>query len=998
MASRRSTLGRIGIASLAALGVALALFPAQAQQIHRHSFAGRSTALIRSDANVRVEEKEHDISTQSFKSQPSSEHVKLTCEAGTGDAAFIHYYYDTPPAPISDLLSAGVWVKATKPGIQLRARVVLPKEPDPAVPESPLTMLIVADTYQDTRKWQKLTLENAPELLGKHLPILQAKIGRAVNSTGAYIDRLVLNLYAGPGPLDVWIDDLDIGPVRDTSRALEPGTPALPAKQVKPGDPNLTLSPGRMSEQRGGQLLVEGKPFFFRAIRHTGTPLHVLRAAGFDAVWLPTDAAEELIDEATREGWFVVPAAPLVDTVGVSTNAGLNREAAAFDSFLRKFGNADVLFWDLGGGLTEEQVNRVELTSKVIREGDRRRPLGGDLWDGFGSYSQYLDVVGAHRWPLFTSLELSRYRDWLTQRRQLVANSRCVYWTWIQNHLPEWYVSNILEKRNDDQFEDPVGPNPEQVRLLAYISIASGCRGLGFWSDRFLADSHHGRDRLQGMALLNTELDMLAPVLLSAREKAIWLDTNHPNVKAAVLRGERGLVLLPIWMGNGTQYVPEQGAVPALQVTVPLVPDGADPWRINPAGVECLRENCVKVPGGTQITIPEFDLVAPIVFTSDLSPNGLVVWWQDHGRKYGRIAARWALDMAAFEYEKVRAVHLKLMEAGSQVRDADVLLQETHRFYRDAQKNFAAELYDKAYLDATRALRPLRLLMRDHWQLAVATLDVPSASPYAVSYYSLPKHWELFREVQAARSTGSVLPHGGFEFSGKIPAIGVRVDALPGWTARTGSLEVDRVAVAAGVVPSDDLADNRQPRQSPKQMNGLLSPSRTVLPPDEGYVPPAPELGGGVLKLEVRTKPIPGREDKPLALPLERTFLAVDSPPVRLPPGTLVRVSGWIKVPQPIVGTADGALFYDDAGGEPLAVRLAHTIDPKENQGVWRHFHLYRRVPATGQITVTLALTGVGVAYFDDVRVEPLVPAGSVNTADRAPRGNEVVPVGYRPR
>jgi hypothetical protein len=33
---------------------------------------------------------------------------------------------------------------------------------------------------------------------------------------------------------------------------------------------------------------------------------------------------------------------------------------------------------------------------------------------------------------------------------------------------------------------------------------------------------------------------------------------------------------------------------------------------------------------------------------------------------------------------------------------------------------------------------------------------------------------------------------------------------------------------------------------------------------------------------------------------------------------------------------------------------------------------MYRRVPASGQIGVTLALTGLGEAYFDDVRIEPL--------------------------
>jgi len=244
------------------------------------------------------------------------------------------------------------------------------------------------------------------------------------------------------------------------------------------------------------------------------------------------------------------------------------------------------------------------------------------------------------------------------------------------------------------------------------------------------------------------------------------------------------------------------------------------------------------------------------------------------------------------------------------------------------------------------------------------------------------------------------MPHGGFEFSGQIPDAGVRVDALPGWTARTGSLEVDRVAVAAGVVPSKGLEDDRKPREAPKKLKGLLSASRTVAAPDEGYVPPAPELGGGVLKLEVRTKRIPESEGKtPPQQPLERTFLAVDSPPVRLPPGTIVRVSAWMKVSQPIGATADGALFYDDAGGEPLAVRLLDTKDPLTNQSVWKKFHLYRRVPASGQISVTLALTGVGVAYFDDVRIEPMVPSpGSGGNVAGYPKGANVIPTAYRQR
>jgi hypothetical protein len=106
---------------------------------------------------------------------------------------------------------------------------------------------------------------------------------------------------------------------------------------------------------------------------------------------------------------------------------------------------------------------------------------------------------------------------------------------------------------------------------------------------------------------------------------------------------------------------------------------------------------------------------------------------------------------------------------------------------------------------------------------------------------------------------------------------------------------------------------------------------------------------------------------------LERTFLAINSPAVQLPAGTPVVISGWVRIPQPITASVDGALLYDSAGGEPLAVRLNGATE-------WKKFTLYRQVPASGQIFVTMALTGLGTAYFDDVRIEP------VQTANPSPR------------
>ena len=121
----------------------------------------------------------------------------------------------------------------------------------------------------------------------------------------------------------------------------------------------------------------------------------------------------------------------------------------------------------------------------------------------------------------------------------------------------------------------------------------------------------------------------------------------------------------------------------------------------------------------------------------------------------------------------------------------------------------------------------------------------------------------------------------------------------------------------------------------------------------------------GFVWLEVK----PRDPKAPVPEALERTFLALNSPQVHLQPGSLVRISGWVRIPKPIIASADGALLYDSIGGEPLAVRLT---DPC----VWKQFTLYREVPESGTFYVTLALTGIGRVDFDDVRVEPLLANG----------------------
>ena len=975
---------RLRFAAVASLAMLLAILAAispapaqQAQLVHRNGFSGKDPFWVRGDANIHFEEKAQKITDTAARNATTSEYIKIEANpaAGSIDAEFVHYYYSTPPAPVSADTIARVWIKSFRTGIQLKARIVLPKEKDPKNPDSVLTTLIAGDVSTKVRTWQQLGMGDVQDSLNKHKPVLVAKLGRPVDITGAYIDSLVLNVYAGPGVTETWIDDLEIGPV-------------LPRVEPKEGKPGKTLSnPKRkppLVEFSAGDLLVDRqdgdgpKPFFMRAVRHTNTPLWALDVARFNTIWFPGEVTDEVYEEAIRAKFFIVPSLPLPasdwDPGRPNQNdpALLEKDGELVGKHLKRFLSSDaVLMWDLGSGRTTEQLRRVARVADVVRTYDPRRPRAVDLWDGHNAYSNYVDAIGAHRWPLFTSLDMNRYAEWLAQRKALTSPGKLM-WTWIQTHLPEWLIKLQTGDANTEKFAEPIGPHPEQIRVLTYLALASGYRGIGYWSDQFLADSHHGRDRLLEIAMLNAEMELLEPVLLAANEPTRWLPTSNKNVKVAIIRGQKEIIALPVWIGTDTQYCPEQGTLASLTFKVPTVPDGATPWLISAAGVDEIKD--VKtVPGGTEIVIGEFDTAAAVVFTADLGPNGKVVKWQDQTRhKLARTAASWAREQAVAQFNKTLITHKNIIAAGGpDIREAGDLLKESQCSIERASLYTDNAQPDMAYREARRALRPLRVLPRIHWEQAVAKLDIPTASPFAVSFFTLPKHWELARYIAGCRPGGNALAHPGFELNDRVPAKGAAIASLPGWTTRRTFL--DPVLGTAAIVNSDAEKIEDTLPEPPKYGTDRFQPGRPVpTMADAINAQPKPNLGRHCLRLEMYP------DEKKLGVgkvpqALERSFLAVDSPAAEFPAGTWVRLGFWVKVIK-IRSSADGVVIYDSVGGEPLSVR------PNASDR-WQQFHLYRQVPETGKIGISFALTGLGTVYFDDVKIEAMIPGGSSTSA-----------------
>src|SRR5262249_8804338 len=195
---------------------------------------------------------------------------------------------------------------------------------------------------------------------------------------------------------------------------------------------------------------------------------------------------------------------------------------------------------------------------------------------------------------------------------------------------------------------------------------------------------------------------------------------------------------------------------------------------------------------------------------------------------------------------KVEKVHAALDRVGHPIQDGEALLRRAREALQTCMQHRRNGEHVEAYEQAEVALRALRMYMRAHWERAVRDLDSPVASPYGVSFYTLPKHWQLLDQMKSTRAAQNVLPGGDFETEPRKEQAGWLVQEVP---------TLDDVAVAV-----------RRVEDNPHTGKQCLM--MRVLPRDVQRIPGA----------------------------LERTYVALHTPAVKPPPGTLVRLSVWGRI------------------------------------------------------------------------------------------------------
>jgi len=722
---------------------------------------------------------------------------------------------------------------------------------------------------------------------------------------GGRVTHLVLDAAPTPGGFELSIDDVHV-----TGMLPPPDSPraggATTDSLVNPVAAVTAVVDPPAGLNRG-VLEVDGLPFFPRSIDWSGEPFEALAALGFNCVRLAEPATTGQLDEARRAGlWVVCPPPPIPD-VDV-------RDPASMPA-LRNWDR--VLMWDMGAGLDDSHIEDLAERSRRVRACDQRagRPLIGSADSDLRSVSRHVDLLVARKTVLGTSLELVDYLTWLRERPRLARPGTPLVAT----------IATEIDPQAARQAAALAGVggrglavDGESLSLAAFSAVAAGTRGILFTSTRRIdGDDRESRARAAATREMNLRLHVLEPWGAAGRFAA-RAQTSSDEVQAFVMEAARARMVVAWRCVQGAQIVARRyagGDIPAneapLTILVPGVPEAHQAWEVSPGGLRPLRQQ--RVTGGVSVTLDDFMTHALVLFSGEPAVTAHV-----QARIRGSTAAELSSARATASTALAAAGDLlgrlpPQALSGPPPVTAVPMLSEAGRLAAEAE-SIATTEPATATVKLRRAAAIAGQFERRVWENGVKAEGSMVSSPLLASDTALGEEWQ-FVAARAATVPGPELLHGGgMERIEDLAGGGWRHFARTGGDIRT-SVEIGRAQPASG--------------------QGCLRLSAKPASPEEAPV-------------VVETPPV-----------------WVTTPPVAAPAGKLIEITAQVMVPKAITGSVDGLFVFDSLGGPALGERVAATK-------VWRRLVLHRIVPpesAGEPLTVTFALTGLGIALVDDVSI-----------------------------
>ena len=836
----------------------------------------------------------------------------------TGNGTKILAANNIPACFVIPELKLSLKVKSSRPGVKLLARVVLPHTPAPDG-EGPMKTTLVGDAYTQTDRWQTLSFSkhsNLAKQLEQDLWVLRRKYGGETSIRDAYVDKLILNLYSGPGETEVYVDDLTIRGIVSAdqiAKAIEIGFQAKPQKVVEDDQPlfgkrlpsrtpviakldpliqpashfqvNQDKKPSLVTKD-GSVVLVKGKPFFPRVIQFNGESFNYLKSLGFNTIELPTAATKEQLASASELGiWLVCPAPP---------SAGLDPIGFEFDS---------VLAWSVGNRLTGRDLQNVQRTIREIKQSDLRegRPIVAGIESSWKSLGREADIVAIGMEPLGSSFIASQYSSWLRLRKENLG-SRATIWGTVQTEFSKALTKQV---QAISQHVPPTPLEPQQMKFLAYEALTGGSRGLRFAS-RSRLDATDPSSRLRAMTIkwLTTHIQQIEPWAAGgALMGELPLDDHHLEVTA--FNTNRSRLLLIQRPTHHEQYWAGDTPIETVLFKDPNSTFTDRAMQIGEHGLIPLNNQ--RHHSGTVVRIDECPYTAAVVFTQD--PLVFKSLNESYNRPGHESLLQLHLDISKQWVAILQLIDNQMGKMGRSSATSSGALNEAITNLRKAQELISSQTPAMSIPFLERTDERLAFTRRELVTVPLGEFKSKTSTPFLTHSSLVPLHWQLSGKLAKGNWNPNGLPGGDFENLNHMTSNGWQNKRFPNPLLKT-SVELTEDAMVEG------------------------------------------NYG---LKLKVA----PTGAMPPL---VQRPPLWVKTAPVNVRKGQFVRIHGWVNVPKVILGSQNGLMIEDSIGGKALAERVPITKG-------WQEFTLYRAVGENSTLEVTLTMTGVGEAMIDEVTI-----------------------------
>lgn len=419
---------------------------------------------------------------------------------------------------------------------------------------------------------------------------------------------------------------------------------------------------------RDGALLVGAEPLLFRAMgtyavngtrpiaQDAANFAHYARDLRLNGIVLYLDYRTEpehlraVLDAAWAEGLRVVMWIHGPAVSGYS-------EKPVKDEWLLRFlplrGHPAWLAWEIADDTFSRHLEFVERTAQVIRRYDRENLITTTLMDlrrpenvpetTWARWRALLDFPLTYLYPLQKGRTYGGGEDiegGLEDVQRLSAHAQAIFGAdayvmqWSQAHMqgPAYPKVGIPPRST-------YLPAPEQQRLLTYMMLTAGTRGILYFSTSGLADDRLGMGRRAELGLLWGELESVQDIV--AGGTITVCATSEGSVEArAFTRGGETVVLA---LKHGPEYhrYVSDAVVEDLTIMLPFDP---------PAGARCLRLDgprplrVMPFGDGRGPTLDELDVTAALLITAD---EGRIAALEGQRQAWAPLAARLAATAAA---------------------------------------------------------------------------------------------------------------------------------------------------------------------------------------------------------------------------------------------------------------------------------------------------------------------------------------------------------------